>query len=62
MNNMPSRLDTLTNEELALGLMKGDAASFKAGYSAKNAVLAVQELRGLSEPEAAALLIYVLDR
>lgn len=36
---------------LGAGLMEGDAASFKVGYSADNAVLAVQELFGLEPGE-----------
>jgi hypothetical protein len=37
--------------EVAFGLMRGDPASFKAGYTAPNAVLAVRDLYELSTEE-----------
>lgn len=47
--------DRYTPKELALGLMKGDPATFKAGYTAANAALAAQDVFGLSDAETAEL-------
>lgn len=46
----------MTNEELARRLMLGDSATFKAGYTAENAALAVQDLRQLTDAETTELL------
>lgn len=46
----------MTNIEFARALMEADPSTFKRGYSAENAVLAVKDQRGLSDDEAASLL------
>lgn len=48
-------LDQLSDVDVARGLMAGDRATFKQGYSAENTVIAVAELRGLSSAEVLAL-------
>lgn len=52
-------MDNLSNIGLARALMRGEPSQFKAGYTAENAVLAVQSLRGLSDEATRELLISV---
>lgn len=44
--------------EIVRGLMRGDPAKFKAGYTAANAVIAAGELRDLSRRETEFLRAY----
>lgn len=53
-----SGIDELTQRELLRGLMRGDPATFQAGYSAENAVLAVQERFDLHDADAKRLRTY----
>jgi hypothetical protein len=52
VRDMPAR-------ELGRGLMRGDRAQLKLGYSGENAALAVREIHQLSEREAAVLDAYL---
>lgn len=40
---------TMNPRELVRGLMRGDPARFKQGYTAANAVLAASEAQGISD-------------
>lgn len=51
----------MTPLDLARGLMEGDPATFKVGYSQENAVLAVQDLHKLTDEEADELRIKLGD-
>lgn len=53
-----SGIDELTQRELLRGLMRGDPATFQQGYSAENAVLAVQERFHLDDSDAQRLRTY----
>lgn len=45
----------MTAVEMAVGLMEGDAATLKAGYTKANAVLAVADFKGLTAEQAETL-------
>jgi hypothetical protein len=54
-----SNLRELPLRELGRGLMRGDRADLKVGYTAANATIAARRLHELSESEAALLEAYL---